>query len=205
MDVQLQELLDRIKTEGVEAAEEQAQRVLAEAQARSAEILAGAQKEAAKIVAEARAEASRFEHNATEAVRQAGRDLILGLKGRIAALFDALLRQETRAAYTPAVLQEAVVALVKAWAGKDAAAAPVQVLLPADQLAAVEKALQSRLAGEIKKGLEIQGLPGLEAGFRVGMKDGSAYFDLSDEGIAQILAEFLTPRVAAIIQGAVGS
>jgi len=203
MDVQLQELLDRIKNEGVKAAEDQAQRLRAEAQARSDEILASARKTAEKIVADARAEAARFEHNAREALRQAGRDLILSLKGRISALFEALVQKETRGAYTPQVLEEAVVGLVKAWASQQAA--DLRLLLPAAQLAGLEKTLQSRLAAEIKKGLQIAALPGLEAGFRVGLKDGSVYFDLSDLGIAQILAEFLTPKVAATIQAAVES
>ncbi len=93
--------------------------------------------------------------------------------------------------------------LVKAWAGEQAA--DLRILLPPAQLAGLEKALQSRLAAEIKKGLQIAALPGLEAGFRVGLKDGSVYFDLSDQGIAQILAEFLTPKVGAIVQSAVES
>jgi V/A-type H+-transporting ATPase subunit E len=203
MDVQLQELIDRIKSEGIKTAEEQAERMRAEAQAKADQILAGAHKTAAQIVAEARAEAARFEQNAREALKQAGRDMLLSLKSRMTEMFEALLQRESRGAYTPAVLEEAVVGLVKGWAaGK---AADLQVLLPADQLGALEKALHSRLAGEIKKGLEIKPLPGLDAGFRVGTKDGSAYYDFSDQGIAEILAEFLTPRLGEIIQQAVES
>jgi V/A-type H+-transporting ATPase subunit E len=201
MDVQLQELIEKIKSEGIKTAEEQAQRTRAEAQAKSDEILAGAHKSASQIIAEAQAEAVRFEQNAREGVKQAGRDMILSLKSRITEVFEALLQKESREAYTPAVLEEAVVGLVKAWAGGQTS--ELQVMLSPGQLGAVEKTLHSRLATEIKKGLEIRPLPGLEAGFRVGMKDGSAYYDFSDQGIAQILAEFLTPRLGEIIHDAV--
>ena len=79
MDVQLQELIDRIKAEGLEAAQEQARQLQAEAQAKSDEIVAAAHKTAAQIVAEGREQATRFEHNAREALTQAGRDLLNGL------------------------------------------------------------------------------------------------------------------------------
>lgn len=201
MDVQLQELIDRIKAEGIEAADKEARRLQAEAQAKSDEIMAGAHKAAAQIVAEGRQEAAAFEHNAREALVQAGRDLVLSLKGRITEIFDTLLQQASAEAYTPKVLEEAVVGLVKAWAADQSA--DLQVLLPPKELAALEKALHARLAAEIKKGLEIKPLAGLEAGFRVGSKDGSVYYDFSEQGIAEMLAEFLTPRLGELVQQAV--
>jgi V/A-type H+-transporting ATPase subunit E len=60
----------------------------------------------------------------------------------------------------------------------------------------------SRLVEELKKGFELKPLPTLEAGFRIGLKDGSAYYDFSDQGIAEILAEYLNPRLSELMSQA---
>jgi len=46
--------------------------------------------------------------------------------------------------------------------------------------------------------------PELQAGFRIAMKDGSAYYNFSDQGIAEIMAEYMNPRIAEIVREAVG-
>ena len=66
----------------------------------------------------------------------------------------------------------------------------------------LEKQLKSRLAGELKKGVELKPFPEIEAGFRIAMEDGSAYYNFTDQGIAEILAEFLNPKIAEIVQEA---
>jgi V/A-type H+-transporting ATPase subunit E len=40
----------------------------------------------------------------------------------------------------------------------------------------------------------------VQAGFRISTKDGSAYYDFSDEGIAEMLSAFVSPRLAELLQ-----
>ena len=91
MEVQLQELLDKIKNEGVKAAEAESARIREEAEKRSREILQRAEQEAADIVARAREEAARFEKTSQEAVKQAARNAILGVRQGVVGIFDAML------------------------------------------------------------------------------------------------------------------
>jgi V/A-type H+-transporting ATPase subunit E len=58
------------------------------------------------------------------------------------------------------------------------------------------------LAVELQKGVELKPFPEIEAGFRIAMKDGSAYYNFTDRGIAEILAEYLNPKIAEIVQEA---
>ena len=51
-------------------------------------------------------------------------------------------------------------------------------------------ALKAELAEELKKGLEIKPTKGVKAGFRLAAKDGSGYFDCSDEAIAEIIMPY---------------
>jgi V/A-type H+-transporting ATPase subunit E len=200
MDVQLQELIEKIKSEGIKSAEEESARVLREAQQKANDIVAEAHDKASGIIAKAKEEVQRFEYTAKDAVAQAGRNTILSLRTRITELFDALIEKQTRAAYTPEALEEAIVSLIKSWSKKQIP--NLQVLLSSSDLKKVEKQLKSRLAEELKKGVELKPFPEIEAGFRIVMKDGSAYYNFTDQGIAEILAEYLNPKIAEIVQEA---
>jgi V/A-type H+-transporting ATPase subunit E len=201
MDVQLQELIDKIKTEGIKSAEQESARVLRDAEQRANDIIAKAHDEASAIIAKANEEVKRFEHTAKDAVAQAGRNTILSLRGRITELFDALIAEQTSEAFSPKVLEEAIVSLIKAWSKEQVT--NLQVLLSASDLKKLEKQLKSRLAAELKKGLELKPFPEINAGFRIAMEDGSAYYNFTDQGIAEILAEYLNPKIAEIVEESV--
>ncbi len=198
MDVQLQELIDKIKSEGIKTAEQESARVLKEAEHKANDILADAHDEASSIIAKAKEEAHRFEQTAKEAVKQAGRNTILSLRTRVIEIFDAVIAEETKQAYSLKVLEEAIVSLIKAWSKEQVP--NLQVLMSSSDLKKIEKQLKSRLAAELKKGVELKPFPQLQAGFRIAMKDGSAYYNFSDQGIAEILAEYLNPKIAEIVR-----
>lgn len=198
MDVQLQELIDKIKSEGIKTAEQESARVLKEAEHKANDILADAHDEASSIIAKAKEEAHRFEQTAKEAVKQAGRNTILSLRTRVIEIFDAVIAEETKQAYSLKVLEEAIVSLIKAWSKEQVP--NLQVLMSSSDLKKIEKQLKSRLAAELKKGVELKPFPELQAGFRIAMKDGSAYYNFSDQGIAEILSEYLNPKIAEIVR-----
>ena len=54
----------------------------------------------------------------------------------------------------------------------------------------VSEGLRSALADEIRNGLEIRPAKNIKAGFRLAEKDGSGYFDCSDEEITQMLMPY---------------
>ena len=54
--------------------------------------------------------------------------------------------------------------------------------------------------GEIAKGLEIKPDKTLSYGFRIGVKNGAAYYDYSAESLSEMFAAYLNPKVAALIK-----
>jgi len=54
------------------------------------------------------------------------------------------------------------------------------------EVSEVNDSLKAELAEEIKNGLEIRPTKGVRAGFRLAAKDGSGYFDCSDDEIMQM-------------------
>jgi V/A-type H+-transporting ATPase subunit E len=198
MDIQLKELIETIKKEGIDSADSKAAEIAADAQGKAKAIIAKAEEDAARLLADAKREIARNEQSSKEAIVQAGRDLILGLEKRITALFDGVINAQAKDALQGKGLEDAVAGIVKAWAAKGAAG--LEVLLPADELKKIEGSLRAKLSEELKKGVVLKPVPQIDAGFRIGESSGSAHYDFTAEGVAEILAEYLNPRLAEIMK-----
>ena len=166
MDVQLQELIDKIKKDGVASAESSAAAIIAEAEKKAAAIISDAEAKAASIVSTGKSETERMEKASVDAIRQAGRNLLLSFRDGINAQLAAIVSAQTTGALSADALKTLVPEAVKAWAA-NTAAEDISVLLPAKELAAVEVSLQAALKAEMAKGLELKADKSLSAGFRI--------------------------------------
>ena len=197
MDVQLKELLDSIKNEGIKTAEAKSDEIINQAEAKASEIIAAARKEAEAMKAQAKADIQKFEASGKAALEQAGRDLILSIKGSITALLDQLIKAEVSNAMTDKVLEEGIAAILSSWKGD---VENISVLLDKESAAKIAKTLESRLASELKKGVELKPFSSIDKGFRITEKDGSGYYDFSASGLGEMIARFLNPRLEEIVR-----
>ncbi|MCR5189537.1 MAG: V-type ATP synthase subunit E [Treponema sp.] len=201
MDVQLQELIDKIKKDGVVTAEAEAAKIVEASEKKAESIIADAQEKAAEIIKNAKAETERMEKASEEAIVQAGRNMLLSFKDSLIGELDGLIKAETEKAESKDVLAKLIPETVKAWA-KNTDASELSVLLSEKDLKTLEKALTSELKSEVSKGLEIKPDKTLSAGFRIGVKNGAAYYDYSAESLAEMFAAYLNPKVAALLKTA---
>ena len=199
MDVQLQELIDKIKKDGVAAAEKDAAKIVAASEKKAEAIIAEAQSKAAEIIKSAQSETKKMEKASEEAIIQAGRNMLLSFKDALIGELDGLIQEGTEKALSKDVLTKLVPDTVKAWA-KNADASELSVLLSEKDLKALESSLKTALKAEIKKGLEIKPDKTLTAGFRIGVKNGAAFYDYSAESLAEMFAAYLNPKVAALMK-----
>ena len=199
MDVQLQELIDKIKKDGVAAAEKDAAKIIADSEKKAEAIIADAQSKAAEIIKSAQSETKKMEKASEEAIVQAGRNMLLSFKDALVGELDGLIQEGTEKALSKDVLTKLVPETVKAWA-KNSDASELSVLLSDKDLKALEKSLKTSLKAEIKKGLEIKLDKTLSAGFRIGVKNGAAFYDYSAESLAEMFSAYLNPKVAALMK-----
>lgn len=123
-------------------------------------------------------------------MRQAGRNLLISFRDGINAQLDAFIKAETAKSYSPDILKTLIPETVKLWASKSEAES-VAVLLPEKDLKVLETSVRSALKDRFAGGIEIKPDSGLTAGFRIGTKDGSAYYDFSAEAVAELLPPIL--------------
>ena len=198
MDVQLKELIEKIKTDGVKNAEDKTAEIIRNAEIKSAEIIDNANKEAFQIKDSAKIEASRSEQSGKEALKQAGRDLILDVKSQIEEIFNGLLKTGTEEALSGKALTEGITSIIKNWKGE---LEDVTVLVSENQMKEIEKELTGKLAKEIRSGLEVKPFKAATAGFRVSEKDGKAFFDFTDEVLADYLSRYLNAGLTETLKG----
>jgi V/A-type H+-transporting ATPase subunit E len=197
MEIQLQELIDKIKRDGIESASEEASHLKSQAEEDAQRIVAAARKEAEGILAKAKADAERTEKAGIAAVGQASRNVVLAFKTEIQGILDKIVARETASSLDDGTLKSILPDLLKGWAGgKDA----LDLILSEAQLKKLVSFFNDKLAAELKHGLEIKAGRNLAAGFRIANKDGSAYYDFSAESVAELLSAYLNPRLAETLK-----
>ena len=201
MDIQLQELIDKIKKDGVASAEAKAQEIIAEAEKKAASIISSAEEKADSIIKSGKVETERMEKASIDAIRQAGRNLLISFRDGVNAQLSALIATETSKVYNADMLKTLIPETVKAWASKDDVNS-LSVLLSEKDLKELEKDLGAALKEQINSGLEIKLDNSLTKGFRIGTKDGSAFYDFSAESVADLFSAYLNPKTSAIMKEA---
>jgi V/A-type H+-transporting ATPase subunit E len=198
MDIQLQELIDKIKRDGIESAADEASRLKSQAEAEAKRIVEAANKEAEAIISRGKADAERSEKAGIAALEQASRNLVLAFKAEIQTLLDNIIAQGVSASFGEDTLKAILPDLVKSWAAKGSD--DLALILPEAQLGKLRGYVTEKLAAELKKGVELKSDRNLGAGFRIASKDGSAYYDFSAESVAELLSAYLNPRLAEILK-----
>ncbi len=180
MELQIQDLVSSIKKDGIDSANQETAAILADARKQADAIVADAKAEADKLRGDARAEIEVFKSSAQLDAQQAKRDAVLAFRQEIQREYEKLLSADVGKALD----QQALVKLIQAAVqGEDVAAYTVEV-------GQVTDGLRQELAQELKAGLEIRPSKKVGAGFRLAAKDGSGYFDCSEQEIAEMLMPF---------------
>lgn len=201
MDLQVQELLDRIKTEGVDAAKAEAARILKDAEDRAAGIAAAAEKAAADAERASQARIAGMEAASRAALTQASRDALIGLKARVHSFMEQALRSDAAKAFGPDAMGALLPRLLVA-AAEGSHEASLEVLLDAKTLSALDASLAARLSAEIGKGVVFKPFAGIDAGFRISTSDGAVQYDYSAESAAAIIASRVNARLADCVRDA---
>ena len=118
MEIQLKELIDQIKKDGVEAAESEAQAILKAANDEAEKIILSAKAEAERILQEAKKENERITKSSEDAIRQAGRNLLISFRESVARELKAIVGENVNAVYSSDAFAGLIISIVESWAKK---------------------------------------------------------------------------------------
>ena len=185
MDLKLDDLIEKIKKDGVQQAESQAQSIVSEAEKKAKEIIAQAEKKAADIESAAKDSAAKYQTNANAAIEQALRDSVLVLREKIVTLFDAAFKRKVSDSLQPDFVKELIVKIVDAWS-KD-----TKIELNPAQQQQLTELVFAAVNEDVKKGIEIKTDSSIQNGFRIGTKGNEIFYDFTDEGLSEFLQKYL--------------
>lgn len=196
-------LIAKIQQEGVEAAEEKARTIEAEARAKAEALLAEAKEKAQALIAEGKDTLAKMEKSSRSSLEQAGRDLLLSLRAEIETMLDRLILAQVRQVLKPDDLAEIITVLLKGQSGKQ----PGEIVISVGEkdLSELKQALSAKLADAVKKGVTLKPAGEISAGFVISYDGGKSHYDFSDKGIAEYLSGQLKPELAEILKQAAAS
>jgi len=201
MAEELQNLLDRIQKEGVERADAEAERIIAEAKARAKTIVADAEKNAAGMIEKADADSVLFTRRSESAIAQAARDLIISVGDAITETLLAIVARDVDTAMNTDTLPGFIKEAINAY-GTAENAANIEVILNDKQKEDVTAFFMKELAGAMKNGLTIRSSRNIISGFRVALKDSGVQHDFTGAALTGAIGELLRPQLAEIVRKA---
>ena len=185
----LQSLLEKINRDGVEKAEAEAKKIVDAAQTKADALMKSAREEADRAKADAAKDAEASAARAAETIRQAARDVVLGVKDTVTALLEKLLAQNV----DKALADEKTAA--------ELAAAAIRELSGPGEITCGPKlaaALKAQLAS--KGAFAVTADESAGSGFTVKVEGGRIEHAFTADVISAELAKRLRPDLAALLK-----
>lgn len=197
MDTRLQELTDKIYLEGVEKGKAEAAIIEQAAKNEASKIVGEAQKKAEAIIADANKAAEELKKNTQSELQLAGKQIVQAVKQEIAEIINNEIAASSvkPAVADPSFVQQMLKSSLAQWSKDD----EVKVMVSENDEAGIEKFVSASLKGMFSKGLTIEKVNGIHAGFQVGPVDGSFKVSFTDDDFIAFFKEYIRPRLAKLL------
>lgn len=203
MTQQVQELIDKIKFEGVEPAKKQAQEIENDAKLKADQIIKQAKEQADKILADAQQEAKKTEESTRMALKQASRDTILSLRKEIESILGKIISLQVSESLTADQMGSILTAVIQESLKDTKSEADITVAVNKNDLKKLEESVAAKLQKQLKGSVKFQASDDINKGFTVSYDDGKSCFDFTDESLAKYLGNFLNAQISSLTSEAV--
>ncbi len=203
MSQQVQELIDKIKSEGIEAAQKKAQEIETAAELKAQEILKKAREQSETMLLQAREEIQKSRQAAEAAIGQAARDTVLALREEVLRILDRILVQNVSSALSPEQLGRIIETAIKHFVQKSSGNTDIRVLLSPADLEQLKKGFWAKLQNELKKPIRFFSSDDIHRGFTISFDGGKSSFDFSATSLAEYLGSYLNNELADLVKTSV--
>ena len=200
MPEELQGLLDKIREEGIEKAQTEAEAIRQTAREEADRFRRDAEKDAEASIATAEERAAALEERSRVALKQAARDVILSVADALQSTLRAIVNREISAALTTEALQQILASVIESYVKGQAH--DVDVLVNPSQQQAVADFFLKTFGEDMRKGIEIKGQGTILSGFKITAKGDDIEHDFSQAAIADALCELLRDDLGKIVREA---
>ncbi|WP_432745693.1 hypothetical protein ABXJ76_07585 [Methylobacter sp. G7] len=207
----VQDLVDRIRDQGVLAANEKAEQIIKDAEAKSAKLLLEAKREVAQLRESTRIEIESNHAAALGALKLSARDTMLQLEAKVSSAFEVFVQRLVTSATTDEQFIKSIVLVLAGHVEKELIGdKEVQILIsesilmgqPDQKLNELSNQTIIGLCSEmLREGVELIPSSEIEGGASVRLVKEKLEIDLSDKAISKLLYQRILPRFKAIFEG----
>lgn len=205
MASQIQELIDKIKTEGVATAQQEATQIQETAKAQAKKIIEKAKADAAQLLATAKEEIKKHEESTNTALKQSSRDMLLSLRKEIDQILKKIIKKEVVDALSGERLAGILSDVMKESTKDEYKSAEMKVALSPADLKILEDGFIAKLKAELQRAFDIGSSEDISKGFTISFDGGKSCFDFTDNSLVDYLSVYLNAQVSAILKESIGT
>jgi len=201
MSGDLQHLIERIRNEGVKAAEAEAEEIVAAARNRAGAIVREAEDQARALLAKAEEDAKVFTERSRTTLVQAARDLLLSVSQGVENIMSELVAEAAREALDTDCVKRMLRNLTENCdlvEGK----VDMSVLVSPEQEKELVHFFAELYKQRLAKGIELHASGDILRGFRIAYKNEAVFLDFTEEAVAEAMSSLLRPHLAEIVSHA---
>lgn len=199
MAEELQHLIERIRKEGVEKAEQEGAEILSKAKEKAASIVREAEAKAKAMLEKAEKDAQAFTERSRRTLEQAARDLLISVGQGVENILKDIVAEAVDEALSIDVLKQMLVKMAEAYAAHAGRETRIDLLISARDKEELIRFFAEKYRQRLLQGVEIHVDNELFKGFRVSFVQDHVYHDFSKQAIAEALTQFLRPQLSEIV------
>lgn len=195
MDTKIQELTDKIYKEGVEKGNEEANRIISEANKQKQAILGKAETEAKRMVAEAEKKAAELKKNTEAELKLFANQSVEALKSEVANLVTGDITSSNIKAVVAdkEFMKKMILEIAKGWAKNEA------ISIQASEADELKQYFAANAKELLDKGIKIEKVNGKSTSFAIAPADGSYKVTFGEEEFVSFFKDFLRPQLVEML------
>lgn len=203
MENKLQELTEKLYSEGIDKANQEANGIRQKAEEEADEIKIQAKKEAGSIIQDAKKEAEEIKKNLESELKLSISQALTALKHKITNLITVkVIDEPVEEAFSDSdFIKESVEKAIENWEPDQGGSADLSILLPGKTEEKLRSYFQSKENEILKKGFEIRFDDKLTKGFMIKPVQGGFKISFTDEDFKNFFKAYLRPRTSEYLYG----
>lgn len=203
MENKLQELTQKLYTVGVEKAQIEADKIIADAQTKANQIIKNANVEAETIIANAKTESAELKKKTESELKLSSKQVIATVKNQVTNLVvqDLLSKDIEKALGDNDFIKTVIELMVKKWQPDEAESIDLQIILPQDKKDNFNKYIKEKINQLLAKGLTVSFEDNFKSGFKIAPKDNSYIINFTREDFDNFFKTYLRAKTANLLYG----
>ena len=195
MDSKIQELTDKLLSEGVEKGKLEAEKLIASAKDESAAIIADAKKKADEIIAAAKKESESLNENTKSELKMYSAQALSALKTEVANVLtnNAVSEVVKQSVADKDFMNKFLLKLAEKWGAQE------DIVISAEDAEGLKAVFAKQAKSLLDKSVKIEGVHGQKALFTIEPADGSYKVNFGEEEFEDYFKSFLRPQLVDML------